>query len=208
MPIGAPKSLSDCKRFFVEPSSPKQRQYEALRAYFAQELPSAQAARAFGYTPGSFQVMCHQFRRQPTPSFFVTPRPGPRSPPKKSAAPDPILALRECTHSVYEISEVLKSRELALSPTAVREVLKAEGFAPLPRRLDEERPARPPPTIEAPAVVRQLSLTPRRFDTACGGLFLFVPGLVSLALDKLAKSATLPGSKMIPAIHALRVVVV
>ena len=53
MPIGSPKSISACKRFFLEPSSPKQRQYEALRAYFAQELPSAEAARAFGYTPGA-----------------------------------------------------------------------------------------------------------------------------------------------------------
>lgn len=204
MPIGVPNALSACKRFFLEPNSPKQRQYEALRAYFTEELSSAQAARAFGYTPGSFQVMCHQFRREPAPSFFVTPRPGPRSQPKKSAARDLIVDLRKCNHSVYEISEILKSRELALSPTAVREVLKAEGFAPLPRRLDEERPERPRPTIEAPADVRQLSLSPRRFDTACGGLFLFVPGLVSLALDKLAKSATLPGSKMIPASHALR----
>src|SRR3989338_3958136 len=188
MPIGSPKSLSTCKRFFLEPSSPKQRQYEALRAYFTEELPSAQAAHAFGYTPGSFQVMCHQFRREPTPSFFVTPRPGPRSQPKKSAARDLIVELRKCNHSVYEISEVLK----------------AEGFAALPRRLDEERPERARPTIEAPADVRQLSLTPRRFDTACGGLFLFVPGLVSLALDRLANSAALPGSKMIPASHALR----
>ena len=204
MPIGAPKSISTCKRFFLEPSSPKQRQYEALRAYFTEELPSAQAAHAFGYTPGSFQVMCHQFRREPTPSFFVAPRPGPRSQPKKSAARDLIVELRKRNHSVYEISEVLKSRDLGLSPTAVREVLRAEGFAPLPRRLDEERPERPHPTIEATADVRQLSLAPRRFETACGGLFLFVPGLVALALDKLAKSATLPGSKMIPASHALR----
>jgi len=204
MPIGAPKSISTCKRFFLEPSSPKQRQYEALRAYFTEELPSAQAAHAFGYTPGSFQVMCHQFRREPTPSFCVAPRPGPRSQPKKSAARDLIVELRKRNHSVYEISEVLKSRDLGLSPTAVREVLRAEGFAPLPRRLDEERPERPHPTIEATADVRQLSLAPRRFETACGGLFLFVPGLVALALDKLAKSATLPGSKMIPASHALR----
>lgn len=204
MPIGAPKSISVCKRFFLEPSSPKQRQYEALRAYFAEELPSAQAARAFGYTPGSFQVMCHRFRREPTPSFFVTPQPGPRSQPKKSAARDLIVELRKCNHSVYEISEVLKSRDLGLSPTAVREVLKAEGFAALPRRLDEERPDRARPTIEAAADVRQLSLAPRCFETACGGLFLFVPGLVALALEGLAKSATLPGSKMIPASHALR----
>ncbi len=204
MPIGTPKSISTCRRFFLEPSSPKQRQYEALRAYFAEELPSTDAARAFGYTPGSFQVMCHRFRREPAPSFFVTPRPGPRSQPKKSAARDLIVELRKRNHSVYEISEVLKSRDLGLSPTAVREVLKAEGFAPLPRRLDEERPDRPRPTIEAPADVRQLSLAPRRFETACGGLFLFVPGLVALALDKLAESAALPGSKMIPASHALR----
>lgn len=204
MPIGAPNSLSACQRFFLEPRSPKQRQYEALRAYFTEALPSAQAARAFGYTPGSFQVMCHQFRREPTPSFFVIPRPGPRSQPKKSAARDLIVELRKRNHSVYEISEVLKSRDRGLSPTAVREVLKAEGFAPLPRRLDEERPDRPRPTIEAAADVRQLSLAPRRFETACGGLFLFVPGLVALALDRLATSAALPGSKRIPASHALR----
>ncbi len=204
MPIGTPKSISTCKRFFLEPNSPKQRQYEALRAYFAEELPSAEAARAFGYTPGSFQVMCHRFRREPTPSFFVTPQPGPRSQPKKSAARDLIVELRKRNHSVYEISEVLKSRDLGLSPTAVREVLKAEGFAPLPRRLDQERPDRARPTIEATADVRQLSLAPRRFETAFGGLFLFVPGLVALALDKLAASAALPGSKMIPARHALR----
>ena len=30
---------------------------------------------------------------------------------------------------MYEISAALKERQLALSPTAVREVLKAEGFA-------------------------------------------------------------------------------
>src|SRR3970282_26453 len=185
MPIGSPKSISTCKRFFLEPSSPKQRQYEALRAYFAEELPSAQAARAFGYTPGSFQVMCHRFRREPTPSFFVTPPPGPRSPPTQSAAHALIVELRKRNHSVYEISEVLKSRDLGLSPTAVREVLKAEGFAPLPRRLEEGRPDRPPPTLEAAADVRPPSLAPRRFETACGGLFLFVPGLVALELGRL-----------------------
>src|SRR3990172_3525702 len=198
MSIGTPKSISTCKRFFLEPSSPKQRQYEALRAYFAEELPSAEAARAFGYTPGSFQVMCHRFRREPTPCFFVTPQPGPRSQPKKSAARDLVVELRKRNHSVYEISEALKSRDLGLSPTAVREVLKAEGFAPLPRRLDEERPDRARPTLEATADVRQLSPAPPRFGTACGGLFLFVPGLVALALDKLAKSPTLPPSNIIP----------
>ena len=204
MPIGAPKSLRTCQRFFTEPTSPKQRQYEAFRAFFVEERPSSEVARAFGYTPASFQVMCHHFRRDPQPEFFVSPKSGPRTQPKKSAARNAIVELRKRNHSVYEISEALKVRDIGLSPTAVREVLKAEGFAPLPRRLDDERPDRPRPTVEDVADVRQLSLAPRRFETVCGGLFLFVPGLVALNLEALAKRAGLPGSKMIPAAHALR----
>jgi len=148
--------------------------------------------------------MCHGFRREPDPSFFVSPKPGPRSQPKKSAARNSIVELRKRNYSVYEISDALKERKIGLSPTAVREVLKAEGFAPLPRRLDEERPDALRPTVEPASDVRQLSLAPRSFETACGGLFLFVPGLVSLDLELLAKAACLPGSKMIPAAHALR----
>lgn len=204
MPIGAPKSLSACERFFLAPTSPKQRQYEALRAYFVDGRPSAQVARAFGYSPGSFHVMCHHFRRAAAPVFFASPRPGPRVQPKKSAAREPIIALRKQNYSIYEISEALTERHLSLSPTAVREVLKAEGFAPLPRRLDEERPARPRPTVEPVADARAFSVAPRRFLTRCGGLFLFVPDLIRLHLTEVARAARLPSSKLIPAGHALR----
>jgi hypothetical protein len=204
MPISALKSLSECKRFFTAPASPKQRQYEAFRAYFVDERPSAEVARAFGYTPGSFQVMCHHFRREPAPSFFVASRPGPRTQPRKSAARDRAVELRKRNYSVYEISETLKGEKIALSPTAIRELLKAEGFSALPRRLDEERPDRPRPTVEAVADVRALSLTPRRFTTQHGGLFLFLPEIVRFGLDEVARKIGMPGSKMIPAGAALR----
>src|SRR5204863_9796585 len=145
------KSLTACRRLFTDPTSPRQRQYEALRAYFVEDRPSAKVARAFGYTPGSFQVMCHHFRREKNPVFFVSPRPGPRTQPKKSVARDRAVELRKRNYSVYEISETLKQEKIALSPTAVRELLKAEGFSPLPRRRDDERPDYPRPTVEAVA---------------------------------------------------------
>src|SRR5213594_4260157 len=204
VPKGAPKDLSDCRKFFLEPDNPKQRMYEALRADFVDGQPAHEVANAFGYTPGSFQVLCHHFRRESDPLFFVSTRPGPRSQPKKSAARDLIIELRKQNHSVYEISEALKEQNVPLSPTAVREVLKEEGFAALPRRLDSESPDRPRPTVEPIADVRSLSLAPRTFTTRCGGLFLFVPDLVLLNLDQLAQSTHMPGSKMIPAEHALR----
>jgi len=204
MSIGAPLDLSTCRQYFLEPRQPRQRQYEALRAYFVEGRSPQEVARAFGYSVGSFHVLCHHFRRALTPAFFPAPQRGPRAQPKKSAARALVVALRKQNASVYEISATLKERDCPLSPTAVRELLKAEGFAPLPRRLDEERPAAPRATAEPIADVRGFTLTARTFPTRFGGLFLFLPDLARLEGAGLAAAAGLPGSRMIPAAHALR----
>jgi len=176
-----------------------------LRAFYLERLPSAEVARRFGYSPGAFRVLCHAFRHADLPEFFATAHPGPREQPKKSRAHEQIVALRKRNYSVYEISQALKEQGTPLSATAVREVLAEEGFAPLPRRLDEERPARVGPNAEAVANVQDFTLTEREFTTRMGGLFLFVPDLVRLdGDDALAHGAKLPGSRMIPAAHALR----
>jgi transposase len=205
VPISAPYSLTKCRRFFAQPASARQRQYEALRAFYVEGLRSAEVARRFGYSPGAFRVLCHAFRHGDLPEFFATAHPGPREQPKKSRAHEQIVALRKRNYSVYEISRALKEQGTPLSATAVREVLAEEGFAPLPRRLDEERPFRVGPTAEAVANVQDFILTNREFTTRMGGLFLFVPDLVRLdGNDALARAAKLPGSRMIPAAHALR----
>ena len=205
MSLSVPKDLTECQRFFTEPATARQRMYEALRAYFVDGHPSHVVARAFGYTAGAFRVLCHQFRRDETPPFFVVAAHGPGTQPKKTAALDVVLALRKQNHSVYEISAALEEQGLSLSPTAVREVLRAEGFAPLTRRLDDERPASGGPTPEPVADVRAFALVPgTQFVTRCGGLFLFVPELVRLHAEQLAAEAKLPGSLRIPADHALR----
>jgi hypothetical protein len=204
VPIRSPYELTDPRQFFAEPATPRQRQYEALRAYFVERLASAEAARRFGYSPGAFRVLCHTFRRGELPDFFTTAHPGPREQPKKSAAQKQIVALRKRNYSVYEISQALKEQGTPLSATAVREVLAAEGFAPLPRRLDEERPGRVGPSAEAVANVGDFTLSSREFTTRVGGLFLFIADLVRIDTDALALAAKLPGSRMIPAAHALR----
>src|SRR5260370_2082151 len=201
MAIGAPKELSTLRRFFLEPRLPKHRQYEALRAYLVEGRLAKDVARAFGYSLNSFHVLCHHFRREIHPAFFLSPRHGPQSQPKKSAARDLIVKCDKQHPSVYETSQILKDRQCPLSPTGVREVLKAEGFAPLPRRLDEERPRQPRPTVEPVANVKLFSLAPRTFTTRCGGLFLFAAALVRLQTQKLTQAAGLPGPKMIPAAH-------
>src|SRR6202049_714635 len=125
-----PKDITECRRVFGEPSSPRQRQYQALRGLYVEGLPSAEPAKRFGYAPGPFRVLGHAFRRDELPEFFTAGKPGPTSQPKKSAAHEQIVALRKRNYSIYEISQTLKEQGTPLSPTAVGEVLAQEGFAP------------------------------------------------------------------------------
>src|SRR5664279_77886 len=117
MVINKPISVTDPAKYFLQPEPPKQRQYEALRAFYVEKRPSAEVARAFGYSPGAFRVLCHAFCHTPQPTFFLTSRPGPRFQPKKSAARELIHTLRKQNLSIYEISEALKAQNLPLSST-------------------------------------------------------------------------------------------
>jgi hypothetical protein len=201
---GSAKELTDLPRRFLEPANSTHRQYEALRASFVEGLSGGEAARRFGYTPGSFRVLVHQFRRDPQRTFFVPPAKGPHAAPKSDPVRDRIVALRKQNLSIYDISRALGDEGHPLGPVAVSQVLKAEGFARLPRRGDDERPPGPRPTAADVADVRQLDLSPRRLRTRFGGLFLFLPTLASIPFDRIARQAGLPGSRMIPAGCALR----
>jgi hypothetical protein len=198
------KELTDLARPFLEPTNATHRQYEALRAFFVDRLPSAEAARRFGYTPGSFRVLVHQFRQNPRRAFFLKPAKGPQSAPKTDPVRDRVIALRKENLSIYDISRNLAHDGHPLSPVAIAQILKDEGFARLPRRADDERPPGSRPTTAEIADVRQLDLSPKSFRTKFGGLFLFLPMLASIPLDRILRASGFPGSEMIPASAALR----
>jgi transposase len=191
-------------RRFLEPSSSTHRQYEALRAFFVDGLSSAEAATRFGYTPGSFRVLVHQFRNGPGRDFFAPTTHQGRPRGKQKRLRQQVVALRKQNLSVHDISRALAREGGALSPAAVAAIVKEEGFAKLPRRGDEERPDRPGPVTADVADVRQLDLAPRHVHTKFGGLFLFLPDLIASELDAVLARSGFPGSKMVPAGCALR----
>src|SRR3972149_6742731 len=108
--------LTDLANAFLVPRPPPPRQYEALRAYFVDGLASAEAARRFGYRPASFRVLCHKFRHERDRRFFLSPRRGPKSAPKRDRVRDEVVALRKQNHSIYEISQALEASGQRLSP--------------------------------------------------------------------------------------------
>ena len=192
--------------YFLAPEKPRHRQYEALRAYFVEELTSAEAAERFGYTPGAFRVLCHRFRTEfgGEDLFFQDVKHGPRTPPVRDRVRDRAVALRKQNLSVYDIQRELRELGQEVSVNSLSVLLKEEGFARLPRRRDEERPDAVRPIQAAVADVRMLDLSPRSFRTRVAGLFFFVPLMEGIDLRKIAGKVGLPGSGMIPAEQALR----
>jgi hypothetical protein len=198
--------LTPIAHFFLAPENPLHRQYEAFRAYFVEGNPSHEVARRFGYSPGSFRVLCHEFRHDPDKQrrFFQTVQHGPRYAPARDRVRELVVAMRKRNLSVYDIQRELAQAGHTISINALAVLLREEGFARLPRRLDDERPAATRPVTEATADVRALSLEPRSFRTRLGGLFFFVPLLKDIRLTDVLRQADLPGSQMIPAEQALR----
>src|ERR1017187_2726182 len=100
--------------------------------------------------PVLFASCANHFRRS-KPDFFRELKHGPHSQPKKDAVRELILGMRKQNLSIYDIERALKTQQTPLSTTAIWEILHEAGFARLPRRQDEERPATLLPTAAAVA---------------------------------------------------------
>lgn len=198
--------LAPEQKFFLSPEKPLHRQYEALRAYFVEKLPSDVVAERFGYTYGSFRVLCHNFRYEldRQERYFKDIEHGPHAAPKRDPVREMVISLRKNNLSIYDIQRDLSERGVEISANTIAILLKEEGFAKLPRRLDEERPYLDRPTIAPVADYKMLDLSCRQFRTSFAGLFLFIPLLLEVDLQRVLDSVNLPGSDMIPAAHAVR----
>ena len=199
--------MTDLAERFRRPESRTHLQYEALRAHFLEGLEAETVAKRFGYSLGSFRNLCTRLRSNPDLSaFFVDRRPGPKpnpEEPRRRRRDRRILELRRTAAlSVGEISRKLGEEGMPVGTTTVQRTLRRNGIGKLARRSPGEREAALRPASAPVAEARELDLSPRRLRTGFGGLFLFVPDLVRLDLDRIADG--MPGSAMIPAGHALR----
>jgi len=91
------------RNYFLRPSSPSQRQYEALRAVFVDGHCQKDVAERFGYSYGAFRLLVLQFRSAfadgGAPPFFteraraVRRASSPRGRPAPTSRPSPTSAV-------------------------------------------------------------------------------------------------------------------
>src|SRR5487761_1691673 len=136
--------MRDGAQYFTEPASSAQRRYEALRAYFLDEMPAAEVADRFGYSTATIRQMA-TLLRQGRLTLFAGTRTGPKGPRKATGTLRArVLELRAAGHSVTEIAAACTSEGLPVSAQTCWQILDAEG---LPRPASPARPGqgrRPP----------------------------------------------------------------
>jgi transposase len=190
---------------FTKPTVAGHRRYEALRAYYVEELSAAEIAARFGYTKASVQTLISQYREADVGELFQASRPGPKRQPKKDAARERALELRRSRHGIEEIVAELARTGTPLSRTAVWEILREEGLSRMPK-LRQDKPERTPERLQAEKV-RVLAQedwpTEGTIQTQHAGLFLLVPELVALDLPGLVKEAGWPSTSQLPAIRSV-----
>jgi transposase len=190
---------------FTQPTVAAHRRYEALRAYYVEDLSPAEIAARFGYTKASVQTLISQYRQADPGELFQVSRPGPKRQPKKDAARERVIELRRARHGIEEIVAELERAGTPLSRTAVWEVLREEGLS----RMPAPRPIKPEPAPERLRAekVRVLAEpdwpTEGVIQTQHAGLFLLVPELVALDLPGLVKAAGWPSTSQLPALRSV-----
>ena len=191
------------REYFTAPRHPNQRRYEALRAYFTEDLTVAEAGARAGYTRASMASLLRDFRAGKLQLFAPPGKPGPRTAPAKDRARARVIELRREGLSVYEISTRLRAEDTPLNRTGVGQILAEEGFGRLLRGTAPQASTSPATSgrdAHLPrAAVIDFAAFPDRAETSMAGLLLAVPDLISLDLPALIKAAGYPGTSVIPA---------
>jgi transposase len=191
---------------FTEPTASAHRRYEALRAYFVEELSPGEIAERFGYRKASVQTLISTYRDADLSQLFSRSRPGPKRQPKKDAARERVIELRRQRHGIEEIVSELERAGTPLSRTAVWEILREAGLSRMPKPAAAPKPEPEPERLRAPrAHVLQDGEWPETgsVQTQHAGLFLLAPELIALDVAGLIEAAGWPSTSQLEAVHSV-----
>ena len=187
--------MRDGAEYFTAPAGAAQRRYEALRAYFTEGMPAAEAADRFGYSTASIHQMATLLRKGRL-NLFAETRPGPKGPRKATGQLRArALELRAAGHSVTEIAAALTSEGMPVSAQTVWQVLDAEGLPRLPRR-DQGRRG-PPARLDPVKAAARPGWPSQPLSVPCdhAGLLLLLPAITQTGLPDLVRQAGYPATR-------------
>jgi transposase len=189
------------KDYFSSPGTIAQKQYEALRMYFLEGEKASEVAQRFGYTYRGFTTIISDFRRrlkndpEEDPFFYQKPR-GRKKSQQSTMARDLILELRKKYYSVEDIKIILDSKNYDISEKTIYNILHADGFSRLPRRLKVQRQKLE--RVQIPAEKSgPIDFAPEEFKSAGGGILCLLPYIRHYGIGRLIEQSGYPQTKTI-----------
>ncbi len=190
--------------FFKKTETPRQKQYEAVRAVVIDNLSCADAAKKFGYKEKSLYTLIKKTEAGKHCLFPVV-QIGPRGRSTKTKIQNKIFEYRTDKNlSAGDINIKLNNEGIKISVRTIERILADAGFKKLKRRTQKERgftlknkiiPARS-------EILDFDSLEPFNFDCPAAGLFLFLPYIIESEILGVIKKCELPESSVLGSLQA------
>lgn len=182
--------------FFINPNSVAQKQYEALRMYFVDNIAAKDVAAKYGYTYRGFTTIVSDFRNKlknndVSSLFFLPSNKGRPIAKEMDTISQEVINLRKKYYAVSDIKIALDSKGHSISEKSIYNILAKNGFAKLPRRLRAIKQKLEKPTFEAPATMA-LDFSCEQFKSGSAGLLCFLPYIKQFDLEKLIEKSNFP----------------
>jgi transposase len=187
------------KNYFSKPKSTQQLHYEALRAFYYENLDANSVSKKFGLSASYFKKLRTTFRNSikvKHDPLFLPKKSGPKQRYTGQKIIDKIIVLRKQNYSIADIKANLHADKQSISLDTIDKILKQEGFSPLPKRTRAERLAtQVPQLIKAPKSLT-LVLDDEIFTTEINaGPLIFLPLLEKLNMFNIIANCDFPSTK-------------
>jgi len=194
--------------FFVNPSSVKQKQYEALRAFHVDNEKAEVVAAKFNYTLSAFYSLLRDFKtnlstQKSDNNFFLETNVGRRRKESNDALNEAIINLRKKYLPISEIKMILDAEGRITSESHIHHTIKKAGFAKLPRRdKTAMKSTHSSLKVEAP-ISNQIDDITESFNTISTGILAFLPYIKHYKIDEIIENSKYPSTKCIPRLNSI-----
>lgn len=189
--------------YFKKPASPKQKQYEAIRAIVIDGKPIEVAAKRYGYKAGTIYSLLRDARAGKI-ELFPAVKKGPRQKRTNPEIQDKIIEYRKMRLSTPDIQDRLAEETIRISSRTVERILTDAGFRKLQRRTNKELGK----TIKNKIIPERSEhldfseLEPFSVDCPAVGSFFFIPYILESGIIDIMKECELPDSSDIGSTQA------
>ena len=193
----------DLEKYFHSPTSPRQKQYEAVRAITIDGQTVEAVAQKFGYKAATVYSLLRDAKARRI-ELFPTVTKGPQQKRTDPEVHNKIIAYRKMRLSSPDIHNRLLENDVIVSVRTIERILRDAGFGKLKRRTNKELGI----TVKNKIVPDRsepldfLELEKFNVDCPTAGVFFFIPYIIESGILDIVKKCKLPESSDIGSLQA------